>query len=200
MIGSHRDGEPRWTAPPVTAAPACRRGGRRRRRRSADDRRGADEAHRPLRRRQPEPIDELGLLVRPQEQVDGREAPVQPLPVHLAHGAAGHDDAHRGVGGLELRQLALAPDDLRLGGLADRAGVDDHEARGIHRRRLREARGEQAPGHLLGIAAVHLAAERPHEEARERARFGPELAEPEVVRVGGGARRGRRWRRDLEHR
>jgi len=40
-----------------------------------DGRRGAGEADRPLRRRQTEPIDQLGLFVGPQEQVDRRESP-----------------------------------------------------------------------------------------------------------------------------
>ena len=78
--------------------------------RSADDGRGADAAHRrtepggsteqpdrPLRRRQPQPVDELRLLVGPQEQVDRGEAPVEPVAIHLADGAAGHHDAHRRV-------------------------------------------------------------------------------------------------------
>ena len=46
---------------------------------------------------------------------------------------------------------------------------------------------QQPPGHLLGVAAVHLAAERPEVEPRQRPRLGQVLGEPVV-----GGRAGRR--------
>ena len=105
--------------------------------------------------------------------------------------------AQPGVRGLQAAQHALAADDLRLGRLADGARVDDDEVGGVHRRRLGAARGEQAPGHLLGVALVHLAAQRPDEERRQRADLGAELREPlvggreRVARAGrAGDRRG----------
>ncbi len=185
-------------------------------RRPTDDRGGADGAHRrradrghahprlheanrPLRRGEPKPIDELGLLVGPKEEVNGRESLVEPIEVHLAHRAAGHHHPHRRVGRLELVELALAPDDLGLGRLADRAGVDDDEVRLVHRGRLGAAGGEQPPGHLLRVAPVHLAAERPDVEARQGARFGPEFLDRRVDAKGLARGTRRRWR-DLEHR
>ncbi len=93
----------------------------------------ADRADRRLRRGEAEAIDQLGLLVRPQEQVDGRVATRQPGAIRLADGAAGQHDAQPGVGGLEPGELALPADDLLLGALADGAGVDDDEVGGLDR-------------------------------------------------------------------
>ena len=163
----------------------------------ATDRRGRPE--RPDRRLgggQAEPVDELGLLVGPQEEVDRRVAAPQPGPVRLAHRAAGEHHAHPRVGRLEPGQLAHPADDLLLGALADRAGVDDDEVGGLERVGLLAAGGQQPPGHLLRIAAVHLAAERPDVEARQGPGLGQVLGEAVVggrspagaarsVRVGG---------------
>ena len=55
-------------------------------------------ADRRLGRREAEPVDELGLLVGPQEEVDRRVAAPQAGPVRLADGAAGEHDAQRRVG------------------------------------------------------------------------------------------------------
>ena len=139
---------------------------------------------RPLRRGQPEAIDELGLLVRAQEQVHGRVAAPQPGPVRLAHGAAGQHDPQPGVRGLEPSEMALPPDDLLLGALADGAGVDDDQVGVVHRRRLGATGGEESTGHLLRVAAVHLAAQRPDVEARQRRELGDVLGEAVVDRRG----------------
>ena len=56
-------------------------------------------------------------------------------------------------------------------------------------RRLGAARGQQATGHLLGVAPVHLAAERPDPEARQRLVLGPELG-PRARRRPRRPRRG----------
>ena len=49
-------------------------------------------------------------------------------------------------------------------------------------RRLGAARGEQPPGHLLGVAPVHLAAERPDEEPRQACgASGRNSVEPRVI-------------------
>ncbi len=140
-----------------------------------------DRAHGALCRRQAQAVDELGLLVRPQEHVDGRVAARQPRTVRFAHRAAGHDHAQAGVRGLEPVQVPLAADDLGLGRLADRAGVDHDEVGGVHRHRLRAARGQQPARHLLGVALVHLAAERPDEERRQGADLGAELLQARVL-------------------
>ena len=95
--------------------------------RPPDRRRRPDRADRRLRRGQAEPVDELGLLVRPQEQVDRRIAAAQPGTIRLPDRAAGQHDPQPGVRGLELGELALPADDLLLGALADRTGVDDDE-------------------------------------------------------------------------
>ena len=172
--------------------------------RPADGRRRARRPARPdrrLRGGEPQPIDELGLLVRAQEHVHGRVPAAETGPVGLADRAAGQHDPHGRVRGLELRQLALPADDLLLGPFADRARVDDHEVGGLEARRLVAAGGQQPPGHLLRIAPVHLAAERPHVEARQGPRLGHVLHESLVVRGGRGARgRGQPGGRELEHR
>ncbi len=157
---------------------------------AVDDGRGRRRADRRLRRRQAEAIDELGLLVGPQEQVHRRVAASQPRAVRLPHGAACHHHPQAGVRGLHPVEGALAADDLRLGRFPDRAGVDDDEVGRVHRGRLGTAGGQQPPGHLLGVALVHLAAQRPDEERRQRAHLGPELVEALVSRVERRARAG----------
>ena len=82
--------------------------------------------------------------------------------------------------------MALPADDLLFGGLADRAGVDHDQVGLVERRRLLAAGDQQPAGHLLGVAAVHLAAERPDVEPRQRPRLGPVLDEAGVVRLRGG--------------
>ena len=99
-----------------------------------DRRRRPDRPVRPdrrLGRRQSEPIDEFRLLVRTQEDVHGRVTPTQTSAIRLTDGAAGENDTHGRVRHLELRQLAHPADDLLLGALADRAGVDDHQVRDL---------------------------------------------------------------------
>ncbi len=161
-----------------------------------DGRRPGQDPDRRLRRRETEAVDELGLLVGSEEQVDRREPLPQPGPVGLADRATGHDDAHPGVRLLEPRQLPLPADDLLLRGLPDRAGVDHDQVGRLERRRLRAARGQQPAGHLLGVAAVHLAAERPHVEGGQSACLRAVLVEALVAQ-----RRGRRGRRPghVEH-
>src|SRR6185503_14282635 len=81
---------------------------RRAHRRPPDDRgRRAREPDGALRRCQPEPVDELRLLVGPQEEVDRREALAEAGAIPLADGAAGQDDPHARVRGLEPGELAL---------------------------------------------------------------------------------------------
>ena len=78
--------------------PRRRRGDRRRRRPSARRRSSRRAvAHGRLRRGEPEAVDELRLLVRPQEQVDRRVAAREAGSVRLADRAAGHDHPQRGV-------------------------------------------------------------------------------------------------------
>ncbi len=150
-------------------------------------------AHRRLRGGQPQAVHELRLLVGAQEQVDGGVPPGEAVAVRLAHRATGHHDAQPGVGGLEPAQVPLATDDLGLGRLTDGAGVDDHQVGRLHRGRLGAAGGQQPPGHLLRVALVHLAAQRPDEERRQRARLGAELGQALVV---GGERVARSRGRD----
>ena len=182
-------GAGRWSATPTTVAD-----------RPSSSRR-AERPDRRLGRGQPEPVDELGLLVGAQEEVDRRVAAAEAGPVGLADRAAGQHDPHPRVRRLEPRQLAHPADDLLLGALADRAGVDDDEVGGLERGGLVAAGGQQAAGHLLGVAPVHLAAERPDMEARQGPRVGQVLGEPVVVGRAGwrGAAR-RRGGDELEHR
>ena len=82
-----------------------------------------------------------------------------------------------GFRGLQPRQVPLATDHLLLGRLADGAGVDHHEVRLVERGCLVAACRKQPAGHLLGVAVVHLAAERPDVEARQSPRFRAVLRE-----------------------
>jgi hypothetical protein len=153
-----------------------------------------------LRRRQPQPVDELRLLVGPQEQVDRREAALEARSVGFADRAARHHDAQPRVRVLQPGEMALPADHLLLRGLADRAGVDHDQARLVERRRLGAARREQAAGHLLGVAPVHLAAQRPDVEGGQRPRLGPVLIETVIVGRSRTARRHERRRSDdVEH-
>ena len=108
----------------------------------------------------------------------------RPGPVALAHGAAGEHDPQRRVGRLELRQLALPADHLLLGGLADRAGVDDHEVGRLERRRLGAARpragGRPSPRSRSGSSGSRA--------SRSRSSAAPPAR-------GGTPRRARRRRR-----
>ena len=76
--------------------------------------------------------------------------------------------------------------------LADRAGIDHDEVGGFEDGASSQPGGQQPPGHLLGVAPVHLAAERPDVEARQGAGLGAVLGEPLVGRSGGGTRGARR--------
>ncbi len=165
-----------------------------------DHRRGTDGAHGRLRGGQPQAIDEFGLLVGAEEQVHGREPVLQPGAIALPDGTSRQHDAQRGVLGLEALQMPLSPDDLLLGKLPDRAGVDDDEVRDVEGRRLRGTRREEPTGHLLRVAPVHLAAERPDHERGQGPRFRPELAQAAVLGLRGTARRGRGRRHDLQDR
>src|SRR4029079_12325540 len=138
---------------------------------------GPDRA---LCRREPESIDQLRLLVRAQEEVDGREPPAQPVTFGLADRTARHHDAQPWVRRLQSREVALPTDDLLLSALADRAGIDDDEVGSLERRCFLTPDGKQSTGHLLAVATVHLAAERPDVESRERCRFRSVLAQPIV--------------------
>ena len=116
----------------------------------------------------------------------------RPGPLGFADAAAGQHDAHPGPGPLQLGQQALAADHLGLGVLAHGAGVDDDEVRPPpSMRRGSQPDGEELAGHLLGVALVHLAAERPDEEARAGCRAsGRNSARPAVHgRRGGGLAR-----------
>ena len=143
----------------------------------AGDRRQPDRA---LGRGQPEPVDELGLLVGPEEEVDGRETAAEPIALGLADRAPGQHDPHAGVRGLQALQVPLPADHLLLRCLADRAGVDHDEIGRVHRRRLGASRGKKTSGHLLRVAPVHLAAE------------GPDVERWEGPGSRGGTRRGGR--------
>ena len=61
--------------------------------------------------------------------------------------------------------------------------------------RLGAAGGQQPTGHLLGVAPVHLAAQRPDVERRQRGGVRPVLGQPIVVGPVGRRAAGRRRRR-----
>ena len=194
MIGSQAlVAEPRATAPVATAwARVAARPSATPTTEPTDERRRPDlapaEPDRRLGRGETEPVDELRLLVGPEEEIDRRIAFPEAGPIRLPDGAAGQDDPQRGVGGLEAGEVALPADHLLLGGLADRAGVDDDEVGVIESGRLLTTGAEQSPGHLLGVAPVHLAAERPDVEAGQRPRLRPILGDALVGRFCGPPR------------
>ena len=165
--------------------------------------RGADRPDGSLRRCEPEAVHELRLLVRAEEHVDSGISARQSRSFLFAHGTAGEDDTQRRVGRLEAPQIALPANDLLLGRLADRAGIDDDKVRGFELRRLVAPGGEQSPGHLLRIAPVHLAAQRPQEEARQCLGLGQVLLESSIDERRSRCRRGGLadpWVRQIEDR
>ena len=99
----------------------------------ADDRgRAARDADRRLRGGKAEAVDELGLLVGPQEQVHRGEPAPQSVAFGFPHGATGQDDPHPGPRGFQPLELTLPADHFLLGRLANRAGVDHDEIRVVH--------------------------------------------------------------------
>ena len=116
-------------------------------------------------------VDELRLLVGSQEEVDRWKATLEPVPLGLADRAARHHDPHPGIRALEPGQMSLPADDLLLRTFADGAGIDDDQVGALERRRLLAADREEPAGHLLGVAAVHLTAQRPDMEPRHRRDF-----------------------------
>ncbi len=169
--------------------------------RSTDRRGRSDVAHRRLGRSEAEPIDQFGLLVGPKELVHRRVATLEACSIRLTDGAAGQDDPQTRVGSLEVGQLAHPADDLLLGALTDGAAVDHDEIR-VGEVGCLPAAGLQEPtDHLLGVAPVHLAAERPDVESRQDPGLRQVLEQTCIV----GRRRLARWgrvRRDgrIEHR
>ncbi len=134
----------------------------------ADRRLGGDEA---------EAARQLGFLVGPQEHVDGLEPARQSISLGFSNAATGkHHSKSRSLA-LQSGELALAADHLRLGVLADGTGVDDDQVGRLHRRGSLATGGEELPGHFLGIADVHLAAECPHVKAGHGHGFRPEFSE-----------------------
>ena len=168
--------------------------------RSPNDGRGADDTDRCLGRCKTKSIQQFRLLVWSEEQIDRRVSPFEAVPVPFANRAAGQNHTHRSVGILEALEVPLPSDDLLLGQLADGAGVDHHEIGLVHRRRLNRASGQQSAGHLLRVAPVHLAAERPDVKPRQGARLRAKFAEAGVLRLVAAPSFGGRRRRDLEDR
>ena len=77
------------------------------------------------------------------------------------------------------------------------------KVRGFELRRLVAPGGEQSPGHLLRIAPVHLAAQRPQEEARQCLGLGQVLLESSIDERRSRCRRGGLadpWVRQIEDR
>ena len=165
----------------------------------------ADRGRRPggpdrrLGRGQAQSIDQLRLLVRAEKHVHGRVAATKPGPMRLPHGTAGQDDPEPRIDRLQPRQLALPADHFLLGALADRAAVDHDELGRLEARGLFAAGRQEPPGHLLGVAPVHLAAQGPHVEARQPARLGQVFGEAIVDRQRRLARRRGGRRRELQH-
>ena len=91
--------------------------------------------------------------------VDEREA-LEDLVLDRLGPAAADADHALGVLGLEALGLAEVGDEAAVGGLADRAGVEEDQVGVGALRRLRVAERLEHALHPLGVVLVHLAPER----------------------------------------
>ena len=153
---------------------------------------GRAEADRRLGAGEPEAVDELRLLVGPEEEVDRGVAAAEAASRSASRTEQPVSTTRRpGLARFRLARWPWRP--MTFCSAASRMAQVLITTRSavLHRRRFGAARGEQAAGHLLRIAVVHLAAQRPDEEARQRLVFRPELLEAGVVgraRHGAGRR------------
>ena len=100
-------------------------------------------------------------LAGPEGDVDEREAREDLVLERLGPAAADADHAGR-VLALEAAGLAEMGDQVVVGGLADRAGVEEDQVGLRALRRLGVAERLEHAAHVLGVVLVHLAAERGH--------------------------------------
>ena len=106
----------------------------------------------------PEPLAEVRDRPGPEGDVDVGVELEDPLPLRFGVAAADRDHAV-GVAPLPRRRLAQVGRELRVGLLADRAGVEDDDVGVLGARRLAEAELLEQALDALGVVSVHLAAE-----------------------------------------
>jgi hypothetical protein len=106
-----------------------------------------------------DPVREVRDRPGPERDVDLRVALEDPLALRLGVAAPDGDDEVR-VAALARARVAEVGGELRVGLLADRAGVEDEHVRLLLRRRLAEAERLEHALDPLAVVRVHLAAER----------------------------------------
>ena len=126
-------------------------GGERRGRRAEPPARDADAAG-------AEPVGEMRDRAGPERDVDVGVELEDPLALRLGVAAADGDHAV-GIAPLAGCRVAEVRRELRVGLLADRAGVEDDDVGLVRRRRLAEAELLEHALDPLGVVGVHLAAE-----------------------------------------
>ena len=104
-----------------------------------------------------EPVD----LARPERDIDEREAG-EHLLLQRLRPAAPDPDHPRGILALQASRLPQVRHQPVVGGLADRAGVEQDQVGLPALRRLLIAERLEHPAHVLRVVLVHLAAERGH--------------------------------------
>ena len=106
-----------------------------------------------------EPVAEVRDRAGPERDVDDRIELEDPLALRLRVAAADGDHAGRVVA-LPRRRLAEVRGELRVGLLADRAGVEDDDVGVLGGRRLAQPELLEHALDALGVVSVHLAPER----------------------------------------
>ena len=133
----------------------------------------------PLARGARDHLRELADVVRPEDEVDVRDAREEPVLLLLRHAARHRDE--RAAPRLHLAVAAERGEELLLRLLAHRAGVEEDEIRVLGAVRARERVAPEQLDHPVGVRGVHLAAEGVDEDLAES-------------RPGGRRARGRAWR------
>ena len=114
-------------------------------------------------------------VLRTEDEVQPGEAPQQPLALLLRDATSDPDDAVRTLG-LLFQEAAELGVELVFGLLANRAGVDNDDVRGVGFHSRLVARVVQQVRHLLRVVLVHLAPEGANVELPSH--FGAQLSEP----------------------
>ena len=145
---------------------------------------------------------QLGLLVRPQEEVDRRVASLQRGLVVGAHRAAGEHDAQARVGRLESRRTPMRPMTFCSAASRIEQVLMTMRSAVSSRRASAQPAASSAPAISSESERVHLAAQRPDVEARLHGVLDGELGESRyapaapdaAVETGAGRPRGRAGR------
>ena len=127
-------------------------------------------------------------LPRAERDVDEREL-LEHLLLHRLRPAAADADDPRRILALQPLRLAEMADEARVGGLADRAGVEEDQVGVGALVRLRVAERLEHPLHPLGVVLVHLAPEGGQVVALHNLKTATRMAK----RESRGVARGIQW-------